>query len=157
MVFNLVDTAKSIKEVNDFFGVMDVTYRFFSASTLHHNRLVKAQKKKELKVLEIPHLSDTHWACHYLTVSLYKSRFSCLAKALNELVEKGKDRTEAAEASGILTQIQKSSFLVLLSTFDTSLGLTKPLSDAFQVKHSAALELVNSSHEEEKEQRILQC
>ena len=73
------------------------------------------------------------------------------------MVEKGKDRTEAAEASGILTQIQKSSFLVLLSTFDTSLGLTKPLSDAFQVKHSAALELVNSSHEEEKEQRILQC
>ena len=48
----LVDTAKGVKEVNDFFGVMEVTYCFFSASTLRHDKLVNAQKEKRLKVLE---------------------------------------------------------------------------------------------------------
>jgi hypothetical protein len=142
-----VDTAKGIKEVRDFFGVMEMTYRFFSASTLRHEKLVNAQKEKRLKVLEIPQLSDTRWACRYFAVNLYKSRYDCLVEALEEVIENSNDRTEAAEATGILAQIQKFSFLILLTTFDSILGLTKPLSDALQVKHlnlSAALELVDS-------------
>ena len=142
-----MDTAKGVKEVNDFFGVMEVAYRFFSASTLRHDKLVNAQKEKQLKVLKIPQLSDTCWACRYLAVNLYKSRYGCLVEALEEIIENGNDRTEAAEATGILAQIQKFSFLILLTTFDSILGLTKPLSDALQVKHlnlSAALELVDS-------------
>ena len=152
----LVDIAKGVKEVNDFFGVMEVTYRFFSASTLRHDKLVNAQKEKGLKVLEIPQLSDTRWACRYLAVNLYKSRYTCLIEALEEVIENGSDRTEAAEATGILAQIQKFSFLVLLTTFDSILGLTKPLSDALQVKHlnlSAALELVDSINEVMKKRR----
>ena len=83
----------------------------------------------------------------FFAVNLYKCRFLCLVEALDELIEESRDRTEAAEACGILTQIQKFSFLVLLSTFDSILGLTKPLSDMLQVKHlnlSTALELVDS-------------
>ena len=67
----LVDTAKTIKEVSDFFGAMEITYRFFSASVLRHGRFVKIQKDKGLKVLEIPHLSDTRWACRFFAVNLY--------------------------------------------------------------------------------------
>ena len=48
----LVDTAKGVKEINDFFGVMEITYRFFSASTLRHDKLVNAQKEKQLKSLK---------------------------------------------------------------------------------------------------------
>ena len=55
----LVDTAKGIKEVNDFFGIMGMAYHFFSASTLRHQKLIEAQKERGFKVLEIPHLSDT--------------------------------------------------------------------------------------------------
>ena len=55
----LVDTTKGVKEVSNFFGVMEVTYCLFSASTLRHDKLVNTQKEKQLKVLEIPQLSDT--------------------------------------------------------------------------------------------------
>ena len=61
-----MDTAKGVEEVTDFFGVMEVMYRFFSASTLKHDKLVTAQKERQLKVLKIPKLSDTRWACRYL-------------------------------------------------------------------------------------------
>lgn len=88
----------------------------------------------------------TRWACCYLAVNLYKSRYGCLVEALEHVIENSSDKTEAAVATGILAQIQKFSFLVL-TTFDSILGLTKPLSDALQAKHlnlSAALELANS-------------
>ena len=88
-----MDTAKGVKEVSDFFGVMEVTYRFFSASTLRHDKLVNAQKEKQLKVLEIPQLSDTRWACRYFAVNLYKSRYDCLVEALEEVIENSSDRT----------------------------------------------------------------
>lgn len=151
-----MDTTKSIKEVSDFFGIMELTYRFFSVSTLRHDRFVNAQKQKGLKVLEIPQLSDTRWACRFFAVNLYKSRFMCLVETLDELIEVSRDRTEAAEACGILSQIQKFSFLVLLSTFDSVLGLTKPLSDTLQIKHlnlSTALELVDSITQVMKKRR----
>ena len=141
-----MDTAKSIKEVHDFFGVMEVTYRFFSASVLRHGRFVKIQKDKGLKVLEIPHLSDTRWACHFFAVNLYKVRFSCLLEVLDEIVVVG-NGTEAVEALGILAILKSFSFIILLMTFDSILGLTKPLSDVFQSKHlnlAAALEMVDS-------------
>ena len=43
----LVDTVKGIKQIGDFFGVMEVAYRFFPASTLRHSKLVNAQKEKK--------------------------------------------------------------------------------------------------------------
>ena len=93
----LVDTTKSIKEVSDFLGIMELTYRFFSVSTLRHDRFVNAQKERGLKVLEIPQLSDTRWACRFFAVNLYKSRFMCLFEALDELIEESRVRTEAQE------------------------------------------------------------
>ena len=77
-------------------------------------------------------------------------------EALEEVIENSRDRTEAAEATGILVQIRKFSFLIFLTTFDSILGLTKPLSDALQVKHlnlSAALELVDSIIQVMKQRR----
>ena len=70
-----------------------------------------------------------------------------MVEALEEAIENSNDMIEAAEATGIPAKIRKFSFVILLITFDSILGLTKPLSDALQVKHlnlSAALELVDS-------------
>ena len=108
-------------------------------SLLHRRQL-------DLKSLKFLNLA-TRWACRYLAVNLYKSRYGCLVEALEHVIENSSDRTVAAEAIGILAQIQKFSFLILLTTFDSILGLTKPLSDVLQAKHlnlSAALELVDS-------------
>ena len=118
-------------------------YRFISSSTLRHDKLVNTQKEKQLKVLDIPQLSDTRWVCRYLAVNVW---YGCLVEVLEKVIENSGDRTEAAEATGILAQIQQF-FLILLTTFNSILGLTKPLSDALQVKHlhlSAVFELVDS-------------
>uniref|UniRef100_A0A1X7U5U3 TTF-type domain-containing protein n=1 Tax=Amphimedon queenslandica TaxID=400682 RepID=A0A1X7U5U3_AMPQE len=152
----LVDTTKSIKSVSDFFGIMGLVYRFFSTSTLRHDKLVNVQIKKNLKVLEIPQLSDTRWACRYFAVNMFKSRYDCLVEALDEIIDKSRDGIEAAEARGILSQIQCFSFLVLLMTFDGILGLTKPLSDALQAKVvnlTLALELVDTVIQVMKQRR----
>ena len=98
----MVDTAKALKEVSDFFGAMQLTHRFFSASVLRHGKFVKAQEDKKLKVLEIPQLSDTRWSCRYFAVNLYKQRYSCLIEVLDEIAESG-NGDEAAEAEGIQT------------------------------------------------------
>ena len=97
---------------------MELTYWFFSASTRRHEKLVNAQKKNKLKVLEIPQLSDTRWSCRYFAVNLFKLRYECLVEALEEVIDNSSDRTEAAEATGILAQIHSFSFLVFVTTFD---------------------------------------
>ena len=82
-----------------------------------------------------------------LSISISHDNYSCLVEVLEEISENGKDGVEAAETTGILAQIHKFSFLILLTTFDRIPGLTKPLSDTLQVKHlnlSSALDLVDS-------------
>ena len=85
-----MDTAEGAKDVNDIYGVIGVAYRFFSASTFRHNKLVYAQKKKQRKV---PQLSNIRWDCYYLAVNLYKSRYGCLVEALKEAVKNINDKT----------------------------------------------------------------
>lgn len=96
----MVDTAKALKEVSDFFGAMQLTHHFFLASVLRHGKFVKAQEDKRLKVLEIPQLSDAQWSCRYFAVNLYKWRYSCLIEVLDKITESG-NGDEAAEAEGI--------------------------------------------------------
>lgn len=49
-------------------------------------------------------------------VNMFKSRYDCLMEALEEVIDSSRDRTEAAEARGILTQIQRFSFLLFVMT-----------------------------------------
>ena len=143
----LVNTAHDIKEVSDFFGLMEATHRFFSVSALRHDKLVQVQLKNKVPVLEIPRLSDTRWVCRYAAVNLFQSRYDCLVEVFDQIVENSSDRVEAAEAMGLLTQIQKCKFVVLLSIFQDILGVTKPLSDMLQAKDldlASAMELVDA-------------
>ena len=144
----IVDTARGIKEVNNFFGLMEAIYSFFSVSSLRHGRFTQAQKDKSIRVMEIPSLSDTRWVCRYAAVQLFLNRYECLILALESIVDESTDRSEAAEAVGLLAQLQEFSFIFFLQAFDCVLGLTKPLSDTLQTKQldlATAIDLVDST------------
>ena len=66
----LVDTARGNDDVNNFFGLLEAVYIFFSVSTLRHDSFVNFQCLKGLHVFEIPQLSDTQWECRYNAVHL---------------------------------------------------------------------------------------
>ena len=143
----LVNTARGIQEVNNFFGLMEAIYRFFSVSTLRHDRFVTDQRQRQLQILEIPKLSDTRWVCRYVAVHLYLVRYECIVDALEGIVEDSRDRVEAAEATGLSCQLQNLSFVLLLCVFKDVLGVTKPLSDHLQSKDlnlAITIELVDS-------------
>ena len=97
-------------------------------------------------MLEIPQLSDTRWACRYMAVHLFQTRYECLLEALDD-IERSRDRSAAAEARGLVMQLKSLSFLAILCIFEEILGLTKPLSDHLQSKEldlSCAIDLVES-------------
>ena len=107
----VVDTARGIKEVDNVFGLMQAVYSFFSASSLRHGRFTKAQKDKNIRVMEIPSLSDTRWVCQFSAVQLFLHRFECLILALEAIIDDSTDRAEAAEAVGLSAQLQEFAFL----------------------------------------------
>ena len=144
----VVDTARGIKEVNNFFGLMEAIYSFFSVSSLRHGRFTQAQKDKSIRVMEIPSLSDTRWVCRYVAVQLFLNRYECLILALESIIDESTDRSEAAEAVGLLAQLQEFSFIFFLKAFNCVLGLTKPLSDTLQSQQlnlATAIDLVDST------------
>ena len=98
-------------------------------------------------MLKIPQLSDTGWACRYMAVHLFQTRYECFLEALDyNIIESLRDRSAAAEAHGLVMQL-KSLFLAILCMFEEILGLTKPLSNHLQSKEldlSCAIDLVES-------------
>ena len=143
----VVNTASSISKVSEFFGVMEAVYRFITASTLRHDKFIDAQKDKDLKVMEIPKLSDTWWVCRCVAVRLFKERYDSLIHALEKITEQSHDGCEKAESIGLLHQLQSFTFILLLWIFDDVLGITKILSDTLQGKEldlARAMELVKS-------------
>ena len=152
----VVDTARGIKEVDNFFGLMQAVYSFFSVSSLRHGRFTKAQRDKDIRVMEIPSLSDTRWVCRFAAVQLFLNRFECLILALETIIDDSTDRAEAAEAVGLSVQLQEFSFLFFLQVFNCVLGLTKPLSDTLQAKQlnlATAIDLLDSTCKALKERR----
>ena len=95
--------------MNNFFGLLEAVYRFFSVSTLRHDSFINSQRLKGLRVLEIPQLSDTRWACRYMAVHLFQTRYECLLEALDD-IERSRDRSAAAEARGLVMQLKSLSF-----------------------------------------------
>ena len=103
-------------------------------STLRHDTFVNSKRLKGLRVLEIPQISDTGWACCcYMAVHLFQTRYECLPEALGD-IEMSRDCSAAAELHGLMMQLKSLDFLAILCIFGEVLGLTKPLPDHLQSK-----------------------
>ena len=135
---------------------MEAVYSFITASTLRRDKFVDGQRVKNLKVIEIPKLSDTRWVCRHVAVRLFKERYDSLLYALESIIAQSHDGCEKAESIGLLHQLQSFTFILLLWISEDILGITKILSDTLQGKEldlARAMELVNSVQETLTERR----
>jgi len=78
-------------------------------------------------MLSIPQQSDTRWVCKYAGVHYFYNRFSCAVAALSEL-EKSRNKKDAAEARGLLHQLQSFDVLFTLCLLHDLLAVTQSLS-----------------------------
>ena len=78
-------------------------------------------------------LSDTRWACRYLSLDVIASTFDSILATLDSIAE-GNNKPRAIEATGLLHQIHSFKFISCLVIFLHIMGITKSLSDQLQSK-----------------------
>ena len=98
---------------------------------------------------QLQRLSDTRWACRYLSLDVISGTFDSVLATL-ESVANGDDKSKAIEAVGLLHQVNSFRFLACLVIFHRILGVTKSLSDQLQRKDldlcSAAELIISTIH-----------
>lgn len=146
----LVDCAKHLPDVDEFFQLLQLLYVFLSASKAHE---VYVSTQLELhpgkQIRQIQRLSETRWACRFAAVDTVCSTFDSIIATL-EAIGNGTDKAKSVEAKGILFQIHSIKFVVSLVVFSRILSCTKRLSDQLQSKDidiSKAVELVSATIE----------
>ena len=106
------------------------------------NRLHPGKQTRQLQ-----RLSDTRWACRYLSLDVIASTFDSILATLESIAESD-DKAKAIEATGLLNQIGCFKFVSCLIMFWRIMGLTKSLSDQLQseeIDFSLAADLVTST------------
>ena len=128
----LVDSTKKVSEAADFFSILETLYVFLSRSVTHAIFLKKqSELQPDRPQRQLQRLSDTRWSCRFLAVDALCSSFGSVLATLEEIAN-GDDRSRVIEATGILSQVQTSKFLVSLITFWRLFSCTKGLSDQLQ-------------------------
>ena len=127
----LVDLAKNVDGVAEFFGLLEAIYAFQAVSTIRNKVFLDAQTEKENnetdRVLAIPQQSDTRWVCKYVGVQYFKKQFACVVQALVKLSQ-SVNKKEAAEARGLLMQFKSFDIIFFLHVFADLLSVTQQLS-----------------------------
>ena len=146
----LVDCAKVVQSVREFFCLLEQLYVFVSTTKAHVTFMAKQNELHPGKQpLQLQALSDTRWACRYGAVNAVCRMYDCILATLRE-VGNGSDSTKAVEARGLCHQLAAFPFLVSLVTFDRILSCTKSLSDHLQsteIDLAGAANLVNATKE----------
>ena len=127
-----------------------------SSSKAHAIYLEKqTQLHPDHQTRQLQRLSETRWACRYLSLDVIASTFDSILATLESIAE-GNDKPKAIEATGLLHQVQCFKFISCLIIFLRIMGFTKSLSDALQnekIDFAFAADLVNSTSDTLKELR----
>jgi hypothetical protein len=94
-----------------------------------HDKFVALQQQKNLRIREIPSLSETRWACRWRSLDTILQRLDIIVDLLSS---DSFTASEAVEAKGLLHQILSVSFLSSLLIFHELLSLTHCLSESLQ-------------------------
>jgi hypothetical protein len=128
----LVDCVKNISYAFQFFALVQSLYVFMSSSKAHVVFLeMQSQLHPDKQTRQLQRLSDTRWACRYLSLDVIISTFGCILAALDSISESN-DKPKAIKATGLLHQIQCFKFISCLVIFHRIMGITKLLSDQLQ-------------------------
>ena len=152
----LVDCVKNNPHASEFFALVQSLYVFMSSSKAHAIYLEKqTQLHPDHQTRQLQRLSETRWACRYLSLDVIASTFDSILATLESIAE-GNDKPKAIEATGLLHQVQCFKFISCLIIFLRIMGFTKSLSDALQnekIDFAFAADLVNSTSDTLKELR----
>ncbi|KAJ8044812.1 Zinc finger MYM-type protein 1 [Holothuria leucospilota] len=133
-VLNLVlaDTCSEIPEVIIFFATIEKIYTFFTKSHPRYVVFQKEQERLKLTTLKLQRICETRWHCKHSAVKSVLYNYPVLLTALEKIIEEHKDPTSVAEANGLMDQISKLEFILLLSIWEDIIGSTFALSNYLQ-------------------------
>jgi hypothetical protein len=144
----LVDCVKQNSHAFEFFSLVQSLYVFMSSSKAHVIYLeMQNQLHPDKQTRQLQRLSDTRWACRYLSLDVIASTFDSILATLDSVAE-GSDKVKAIEATGLLHQIHSLKFISCLIILHRIMGITKSLSDQLQSREidlALAANLVNST------------
>lgn len=114
-----IHCVKSIPQASDFFSILQSLYIFMSASKAHALFIQQqAELHPEKQPRELQRLSETRWACRYLSLDSVSSTFDAIILTLQLIGDgrlEGNDKAKAIEAVGLHHHICSFKFLVSLS------------------------------------------
>ena len=144
---NLVvnDAVNSVVENDNFFGVIQSIYVFFSSSI---NRSRDLQLLAVDSSLSLKKLCATRWSSRVDSVRAVRDRFVDILKRLTVISLTSKDRKERDEADGIKKNMEKIKFIVNLVFWERILTCVNYTSKELQSKSidlSAASRLLSVS------------
>ena len=85
-------------------------YVFMSSSKAHEIFLEQQKVLKHCQEIYLKKLSDTRWACEHSSIKAIVATIKAVIVSL-EIITNGEDIGKAAEASGLLIQVNKFQFL----------------------------------------------
>ena len=130
---NLVvnDAVNSVVENDNFFGVIQSIYVFFSSSI---NRSRDLQLLAVDSSLSLKKLCATRWSSRVDSVRAVRDRFVDILKRLTVISLTSKDRKERDEADGIKKNMEKIEFIVNLVFWERILTCVNSTSKELQSK-----------------------
>ena len=144
----LVDCAKSITQVSEFFSLLQSLYIFMSSSKAHTsfiNSQLELHPKQQTR--ELQKLCETRWACKFNSLDAVCRTFDSIILTLESISDDG-DKAKAVEAAGLYHHVHSFSFISCLIILHKIMGITKSLSDQLQSKKidlAAASDLIIST------------
>lgn len=140
----LVDVSRKVEEVHDTIGLLEAVYAFQSSSTPRYQVFFDKTGSK------VPIYCDTRWVSKFKSIRYFKNNFTSVLTALKECTESSKSK-EAAEAKGLLIQMNSLKTIVLLFCLDYILSLVNILSLNLQtttLDYSRCAKLIKSTMEQ---------
>ena len=110
----LVDCAKSITQVSEFFSLLQSLYIFMSfskAHTLFINSQLELHPKQQTR--ELQKLCETRWACKFNSLDAVCRTFDSIILTLQSIIYDG-DKAKAIEAAGLYHHVHSFSFISFL-------------------------------------------
>ncbi|CAI6371653.1 unnamed protein product [Macrosiphum euphorbiae] len=139
----LVDVSRKV-EVHDTIGLLEAVYAFQSSSTLRYQVFFDKTGSK------VSMHCDTRWVSKFKSIRYFINNFTLVLTALKECTESSKSK-EAAEAKGLLIQMNSLKTIVLLFCLDYILSLVNILSLNLQtttLDYSRCAKLIKSTMEQ---------
>ncbi|XP_077974734.1 zinc finger MYM-type protein 1-like [Styela clava] len=128
---NLVinDAVNNVREIYDFFSIVDRIYVFFGQSIKRWDILSSFGSKKD-KTLK--RLNPTRWSSRFSSLTALHYRYADIMKALNLIILRSKKTEELSEAVSLGNKLQNFDFIIMIVLMETVLQPIDLLSKILQ-------------------------